>query len=326
MNPLQWTADLLAVLAATLVAAVLIALVDVSVMPIRVLAALPLVLLFPGYVLIAALYPSGRPEESDVGESGALTGLERLTLSVAVSVAVVPTLLFVLNFTPVGITLVPLVVAIVVWTSLFSVVAFVRRRGVDPETRFSVSPRVPYVAAYFTPTDGRVTDPSPFEARNRNQVLLNGLLVVSAVVFLGVVAGALALGGPADDPFTEYYLVAEDDEGNATIEALPDEMTAGESETLFVGIENHEGESLTYETVVLFERVDDDGEVVERTELDRFETTVEDGESELVEYEVTAPESGDDVRITFLLYRHAVQPDPSAENAHRATWIEPTVD
>ncbi len=325
MNPLQWTADLLAVLAATAVAAVLIALVDVSVVPIRVLVALPLLLFVPGYVFVAALYPGARPESSDIGESGALTALERATLSVAVSVAVVPTLLFVLNFTPFGITLVPLVVAIVAWTTLFSVVAFFRRRSVDPERRFSVSPRVPYLGAYFTATDGRSGTPEPFEARTPNQVLLNALVVVSAVLFVGVVAGALALGGPADDPSTEYYLVAEDDEGNATIEGLPDEMTAGESETLFVGIENHEGEPLTYETVVLFERVDDDGEVVERTELDRFETSVDDGEGELVEYDVTAPESGDDVRITFLLYRHSVQPDPSADNAYRATWIEPDV-
>ncbi|WP_331235586.1 DUF1616 domain-containing protein [Natronorarus salvus] len=326
MNPLQWTADLLAVLAATAVAAVLIALVEVSVTPIRVLAALPLVLFVTGYVFVAALYPGARPERADVGESGALTGLERLTLSVAVSVAVVPTLLFVLNFTPYGISLAPLVAAIAAWTLLFSVVAFVRRRSVDPAARFSVSPRVPYVAAYFTTTDGRVGEAAPFEARDGHQVLLNALLVVSAVVFVGVVAGALALGGPADDPFTEYYLVAEDDEGNTTIEALPDEMTAGESETLFVGIENQEGESLTYETVVVFERLDDDGEVTERTELDRFETSVDDGETELVEYQVTAPESGDDVRISFLLYRYTVQPDPSAENAHRAVWIEPTVN
>lgn len=89
--------DLIAIGVATVVLLATILLLPHS--PIRVALGLPFVLFFPGYTLIAALYP--RRDDLD--------GIERLALSLGLSLAVVPLIGLVLNYTPWGIRLGPIV-------------------------------------------------------------------------------------------------------------------------------------------------------------------------------------------------------------------------
>ncbi|HJJ86646.1 MAG TPA: DUF1616 domain-containing protein, partial [Methanocorpusculum sp.] len=57
---------------------------------IRVIFTVPVILFIPGYVLIAALFP----------EKKSIDGIERFALSVGLSIAVVPLIGLVLNYTP----------------------------------------------------------------------------------------------------------------------------------------------------------------------------------------------------------------------------------
>lgn len=75
------------------------------------------VLFLPGYSLIEALYP--REEE--------LSPLERLALSIGLSLALVPLVGLVLNYTPLGIRLVPVVSSLTVLTFLLMLVASWRK-------------------------------------------------------------------------------------------------------------------------------------------------------------------------------------------------------
>lgn len=59
---------------------------------------LAFVLFFPGYVFITALFP----------EKKELDNLERLALSLGLSIAIVPLIGLLLNYTPWGIRLIPL--------------------------------------------------------------------------------------------------------------------------------------------------------------------------------------------------------------------------
>src|SRR3989442_12114602 len=69
------------------------------------------VLLVPGYVLAAALFPGSlTPQESEIDWT------ERIALSLGLSIAVVPFLGLLLNFTPWGIRFTPVVLTIVVFT------------------------------------------------------------------------------------------------------------------------------------------------------------------------------------------------------------------
>jgi hypothetical protein len=77
------------------------------------------VLFVPGYSLIEALYP----------KRGDLDGLERLALSIGLSLALVPLVGLVLNYTPWGIRLDPIVVSLVGVTLVLSLVSSVRKAG-----------------------------------------------------------------------------------------------------------------------------------------------------------------------------------------------------
>lgn len=75
------------------------------------------VLFLPGYVIVEALYP--RP--------GELTPLERLALSIGISLAVVPLVGLLLNYTPFGIRLVPVVLSLATLTAATAAYAAYRK-------------------------------------------------------------------------------------------------------------------------------------------------------------------------------------------------------
>lgn len=75
------------------------------------------VLIIPGFVTVEALFPKGRELDS----------IERLALSVGLSLALVPLIGLALNYTPWGIRLDPIVVSLTILTSGLSMVALARR-------------------------------------------------------------------------------------------------------------------------------------------------------------------------------------------------------
>jgi len=76
-----------------------------------------LVLFVVGYSTVEALYPEER----------SLTSLERLALSIGLSLAVVPLVGLVLNYTPWGIRLEPVLVSLSLYTTLVALVAAYRK-------------------------------------------------------------------------------------------------------------------------------------------------------------------------------------------------------
>jgi len=75
------------------------------------------VLYLPGSMLIEALYPRSEDLES----------LERLALSIGLSLAVVPLIGLILNYTPWGIRLTPMVISLATFTETMAVLALVRK-------------------------------------------------------------------------------------------------------------------------------------------------------------------------------------------------------
>jgi len=77
------------------------------------------VLYLPGYALIEALYP----------KKGDLEGLERLALSIGLSLALVPLVGLILNYTPWGIRLDPVLASLALVTTALLVTAAFRKVG-----------------------------------------------------------------------------------------------------------------------------------------------------------------------------------------------------
>ncbi|MEM0075606.1 MAG: DUF1616 domain-containing protein [Conexivisphaerales archaeon] len=84
---------------------------------IRYIAGALFVLYLPGYVLLEALYP----------KADELDRLERLALSIGLSLALVPLVGLVLNYTPWGIRLEPILVSLIILTLALAVLAAYRK-------------------------------------------------------------------------------------------------------------------------------------------------------------------------------------------------------
>ena len=95
--------------------------------PARITLGLPFILFFPGYVLICALFP--RRKDLDI--------IERLALSLGLSIAVTSLMGLALNYTSFGIRLYPVTFSIFSFIVLMSVMATYRRRTVSPGDAFA---------------------------------------------------------------------------------------------------------------------------------------------------------------------------------------------
>ncbi|MCT9095661.1 DUF1616 domain-containing protein [Haloarchaeobius sp. HME9146] len=275
----------------------------------RLLATALFVLFLPGYTISVVLFPRGRTDRPPDG--GGLLGAERFGLTVALSISIVALVALVANFTPWGITLLPILVGVAGITGFFAVLSLFRRWRVPAADRYA--PSVPIRSVLFTKTE------SAFRDGGSPTTVYNVALVVSVLLALGSVGFAVAYG-PTDSGFTEF---AVDTEGQSVQEAAV--LQSGENPTLLV--ENHEGSEQEYTMVTTVQRVSENADgatVVEaQRELGRTTLTAADGErvSETVS---VSPPSGDDVRVVVMLYRGDAPDDPSRETAYRVVTLRTT--
>jgi len=312
--------------------------------PLRVVFGLPFVLFVPGYAFVAALFPEAgespvdNAEDDSTGDApggasdrSGIDGIERVALSFGLSIAIVPLIGVVLNFTPWGIRLVPILASVSAFTLLAVAVGAVRRWKLPDEKRF----RVPYgewVSA------GRA---ELFEPDSRGDAALNALLVFSILLATASVGYAVAVPTQGEQ-FTELYLLTEGEDG-LVADDYPAEFVAGEPRSLVVGIGNHEHQSVQYAVVARIQRVEIEPEnvsatagtvvndtaetgnlsitVLETRELASFEPTLGHNESWIRNHEVAPTLTGDRLRVTYLLYRGSAPREPTVENAYRSVWL-----
>lgn len=259
-------------------------------------------------------------DSMSLGADRGIDGIERVALSFGLSIAIVPLIGLVLNFTPFGIRLIPITVSLSGFTLLLTAVAVHRRRAIPPADRF----RVPYrrwIAA------GREEF---FESDSRTDMALNVLLIASIVLAVAAVGYAVAVP-PQGEQFSEFYILTESEAGDLVADDYPETLTAGDPEPIHVGIGNQEYETVEYAVVVQLQRVeivDNTTRVLDRTTVDRFERTLEHNETSIERRELVMPESmrGEDLRVTFLLYRGSPPPEPTTDSAYRTLhlWVSVT--
>ncbi|MGB9134412.1 MAG: DUF1616 domain-containing protein, partial [Candidatus Bathyarchaeia archaeon] len=83
------------------------------------------VLCLPGYTLIRALFPPTQPKETP---KAGLDTIERITLSLGMSLAIVPIVGMLLNYTPWGIRLTTIVLSLLSLTLVFATTAVTREQ------------------------------------------------------------------------------------------------------------------------------------------------------------------------------------------------------
>lgn len=312
--------------------------------PVRVALGLAFVLFVPGYVLVAVLFPeSGDPpaaaessgEQPVAGPAATarrgVDGVERAALSFGLSIAVVALLGLALDFTPWGIRLVPIMTATSGLVLAGAAIAAARRFSLPADERF----RVPY-RAWLRTARSEVLDPD-----SRVDAGLNVLLAFAVVLAVASVSFAV-LVPPEGERFTAFYVLTEGEDGNLVASGYPTEFERGEASEVVLGIDNRERERTDYTAVVAVHRVDrtaaepdrrvadndSDGpppgpteSVTERRELSRHSASLAHNETWLQSVSVAPDLVGEDVRLTFLLYRGDAPPEPTAESAYRTLYL-----
>lgn len=291
---------------------------------VRALLGLPLVLFLPGYALLAAAFP-GRRDEAAASEErtvgGLLTGgtpdwYERLALSLAGSLAVLPLFGLVLASTRWGYDPRAVLVALGGFTALGMLVAVVRRARLPRTDRF----RAPVDAASADAYRGLFSPDTRFDGA------LNVVLILSMIVALSAVGYAL-VAPQSGAATTQFQLLAENESGDLVAGDYPEELPPGASEELVVSITNGADEDREYTVVVETHRVEEtDGslETLEESEMTRLETSVDADSTARTRHTVDPSIAGETLRINYYLYEGDAPDDPDAESADEHLWI--TVD
>ena len=309
--------DLVGVAGVAVAAIVLLVVADVSSLVLRAAVGFPLLFFLPGYVTVATLFPRAAPDQGSSGgtwhlvqHAQGLTDVERVALSFGLSVALLPLLGLVIAITPWAFTG-PIVGSTVTCFTLIGVsLATARRLSVPAADRYRVGFGRRLEAARA----------AIFDATSVGHVAINVVLVCSMLLALTTVGYALV--APQDgEQYTSLQLLTESETGDLVASGYPSEIDAGDSIPLVVAVENQEGQAMEYTAVVQEQRLED-GAVVERTELQRFDYAVAAGTTTYEDRSFTPETDEGTVRIAVLLYTGDDVPErPTTDNAYRSGYL-----
>ncbi len=284
------------------------------------------VLFVPGYALVSALFPSRAPcDDKQLPELGEqanarlqdVSSTERIVLSVGLSLGIVPLVGLFLNFVAVSITSGAVLQALGSITVFLIAVAVYRRLRLPAEERYTADPTV-----LLSLGEGWVSN-----AEDPTERVLNVLLIVGLVLAMSGIVYAVA-APQQGETYTEFYILSENPEtSNLTADNYPTEFESGSGNSIYVGIENAEQQTVTYTVVVELQRFQDRDEqsvLVQETELNRFQATLAHNQTYLQEHDVRPTIRGESLRLTFLLYQDTPPGDPDIGNAYRHLhiWID----
>jgi len=246
----------------------------------RIAFGLLLVLFFPGYTLVAALFP---------GKSQ-LDGIERLALSFVLSFALVALIGFILNYTPWGIRLYPVLLVITIFILATSLIAWYRRHRLVEVERFVVSLNLSL---------------APWRGKGLADKVLSLVLVLVILGAIGTISYALT-APKVGERFTEFYILGP----GGNVEDYPGELVRGEEASVIVGIINREHEDMSYRVVVTIDgiRHNEIGPVL-----------LNPGNKWEGQTGFTPTRLGDNQKVDFLLYKTG-QSKPYLKPLH--LWVD----
>ena len=193
----------------------------------RVVLGFAILILFPGYLFIGALYPK---KES-------LSHINRIALSLGLSIVITVFIGFILNYLPWGIGLYSITISISILISLLSAIAWYIRGRYHPEERYGITFKLP--SGNFI---------NYFGSLSRVHLSLVVLTICSITGFAVFLSYTLAKP-PEREPFTEFYILGVENRADN----YPLELKLGERGEVTVGIVNREYEAINYRIEVVVE-------------------------------------------------------------------------
>jgi len=184
--------------------------------PPRIILSFLCLIFFPGYTLMSALFP----KQGDIGV------IERIALSFGASIAVVAIIGFMLNFTPWGIRLIPVVLSVGAFIMCTAAIGFIREQVLPDEMRFYISLETRWEGWY-------------------GMTLAKKLVLIAGLLAAFVGAGSLIyfeVALPVKPVPSEFYIL--NSQGNA--ENYPRQVTAGDNVVITAVVINHESQPTAY--------------------------------------------------------------------------------
>lgn len=235
---------------------------------IRTILGIPMVLFVPGYVLIVALFP-GKYD---------LDGIERLALSLGLSIAVVPLLGLGLNFTPWGIRFGPIIATLILFTLSLLIIANFRRLELKADERFGIPLKATIMSL-------KEEFQKPGDRIDRLLTIVLILSIIASLILLVYVIAAPKQG----EKFTEFYILGPG--GKAS--DYPRNASPAKPVNLIVGVVNHEYSIINYSLKV---KIKNDTFLEQKIRLTHNQTL-----EEPVRFSINT--TGSDMKLEFLLFR-----------------------
>jgi len=183
----------------------------------RLILGLPFILFIPGYVLVFALFPTIKTDHG-------IDTLERLVLSFGLSIAIVPLIGLLLNYTPWGIRLEPVLLSLLIFIFSIGLYGVYRWRKTDPEERFTIALKL--------------THPKQDNTVDRALTIILTIAILITIVSLIYVITLPKTG----ETFTEFYLLGP----SGKAEGYPRNLTTQENAAVIIGVVNHEHRLINY--------------------------------------------------------------------------------
>jgi uncharacterized membrane protein len=256
----------------------------------RILFLLPLLLFIPGYTFVAVFFPAARD----------IDGIERIVLSLGLSIATIALLTFVLSFAPWGIRLDLPVIGVSIISAGLSIGAQYRRAKVPPGDRFAVpfhEIRPAISNAFVASGDDPQTD----------RIL--SIILLVAIAAAVIVTVSVIVVPKEGERFTEFFILGE----NEKTSNYPTVITAESNSSVFIGITNHEHRAINYTVEIYYQ----DMSVDRRTGIailssmdpvDRFTVDVANNQTIINPYNLV-PGTAAYNRVEFLIFNETVPDD-----------------
>lgn len=306
------TLDLRVTAVASVLAAVVLLLPVEEPTLLRAVVGLPLFLALPGYAVAAALFPASADGTDD--RTRALSNVEDRVASTVerVVVAVVGSLVIVgaaglLANAVVGVHM-PAIVAIVVAVTLAATVAAYAQR-----LRLPASRRYAPLSSLAGPArPGLPTTPTGWF-----------LLVAAAVALVVVAASGVAALGPNGDGVTEFYVGGPSGNGTVAMGEQPTNLTAGETATHYLVVEQRDRAPSNYTVVATLETGENGTGAA--TELGRYDLAVGETGEAVQSVDVSVGSDATDPRVVYYLYEGAAPQSPDRETAMQYLAVDLSV-
>lgn len=233
---------------------------------IRTILAIPTILIIPGYVLVAALFP--KKDRLDI--------TERIALSFGLSIVIISILGLILSFT-FGIRLVPILVAICLYTIVFVLIAKYKKEKLSREIQFSVQLDEIYKIVVRS-----------LKPKGRTDFILTIILIFLVVSIIGTIYYTITVP-KIGERFTEFYIL----NSSERVGSYPTTLKLNSPINYYVGVGNYEHETTNYTIQVL----------LDKNLLTSKELILKDGETQKYNITLTPNNVGTDMKLEFLLFK-----------------------